>query len=160
MGAWDPLDSTLAQPDRPDLFQAMVAAGMVTPSSSTPIQRTSDAQAKIQSEAINRAEAVTPQSPDIFQALRAAGMVSDANAASLQRVSNAEQRDTPHIGQIPVNAPLQRALDNQPEVQAETGGNEKENEGIPHDIDVDRLAHDVYRVLREKLRVNAERRPK
>lgn len=154
---WDDF-SEVTPSDRPDLHQAMAAAGMVPPPTSTPIQRTSDYLSAKES-AISRAESVAPSArPDLFQALKAAGMVSDANAAKTNEQSRANSSSVSVTEQAPMTPMVQRGLDTQPENQSDS--EQPPNEGIPHDIDVDKLAHDVYRVLRDKLRVEAERRAK
>jgi len=150
----DGYENAAPESERPDVFQAMMAAGMVSPTTPAPIQRTAD-YAAAKEAAVSRAEASTPR-PDILQAMRAAGMVSDANAAAtVQRAANP---DEPQIARtVPVNTPLQRALGDenyeQPEIP-EGGSNVQQN------VNVEQLAHDVYRVLREKMRIEAERRPK
>jgi|GEM_PF-4744239 len=141
--------------ERPDVFQAMMMAGMVSPTSpsAAPIQRRPDDGAAKQA-AISRAETPT-QRPDLFQALQAAARVSDANAAQMvQRAANSQSMaQAPIEVNMPLNSPLQRAL------MEETESPETHQFNEPN-VDVDKLADDVYRMLRDKLRIEAERRPK
>lgn len=136
-------------PERPDLFQAMVAAGMVAPPPGGMVQRTPDV-----TEAIRRAESLSPSSkPDLAQALGLISRASDANA-QVQRAPD----ETPMLSMegMPVEPSVQRVVEGS---EVDDDASEKARGQAPN-IDLDKLADDVYRSLEKRLRTAADRRPK
>jgi hypothetical protein len=150
----DPMPEPVNQPapERPDVFQAMVAAGMVAPPpGGMTVQRTPDA-----TEAIRRAESLPPSSkPDLAQALGLISRASDANA-QVQRAPDELSMPPVVVGGVPVEPTVQRAIEFS-EVEDEVS--EKARGQAPN-IDLDKLADDVYRSLEKRLRTAADRRPK
>jgi hypothetical protein len=142
----------------------MVAAGMVPPPSdfggstpSAPLQRRAESAL---SDAIQRAE--TNSRPDIFEALKAARMVSDRNAVQRTANNDSAPEIAPTVEQASALPSIQRVINTtETETPAENEveiKNEKDN--IPAEINMDKLAHDVYRVLRRMFRTDNERRSK
>jgi hypothetical protein len=142
---------------RPDLFQAMAAAGMVDVPSVSERDNAPSAQdiALQRSAAIQRAENLDSSAkPDLFQAMMAAGMVKPPSAAP-------PESDAPRIAMsVPVelpNAPVQRGIEGG--VLPESTFNDEPTDPL-EGIDLDKLSEDVYRALRDKLRILQDRRLK
>jgi hypothetical protein len=104
------------------------------------------------SRAIARAEAMPEPRPNLHQAMAAAGMVAPPPA------------DAPEIGRVAVSVPVtdavQRVITEDAPAPAPKPSSETEAESAAPPLDLDKLADDVYRALRGKLRADAQRRPK
>jgi hypothetical protein len=168
---------------KPDLFTALMDAGVVRPRGDQPAPRPSTVQRK---PARPDSSAAVPQ-PDSAAAdlLRTLGMPADTPVAGLSEVFGTREapESSRQSGQSAVDAAIQRAsappappqgpppitVASDPggiqralqiedlETQVEEGEKESGKEGAG-DVDIDELARKVYGVLRDRLRSDQERR--
>jgi hypothetical protein len=163
---------------KPDLFTALMDAGVVRPRGDQPAPRPSTVQRK---PASPESSSSVPQ-PDSAAAdlLRALGMPADTPVAGLSEVFGtregaasdrqsgqstvdaANQRasapPTPPITTASDPGGIQRAIEIEDlETQVEEDGKDSGKEGAG-DVNVDELARKVYAVLRDRLRSDQERR--
>jgi hypothetical protein len=140
-----------------DLYQAMLAAGMVAPtySAADEVAYPTETTSADWSDAAPQADAAAPL--DLYQAMLAAGMVApnygssapetpSATPAPLQSPMPSSTSATPILQRTPDESTIQRE-DDQPTSQAEQA----------HGLDLNRVARDVFDLLRRRLRRESER---
>jgi hypothetical protein len=169
-----------------DVFQALMAAGALPEEpaapvthtgNNAPVQRTpADEYSRPPEEYSASEDTGSPaQSVDLYQALQAIGAVpkqgqpsgspppgnaiqrstSDAERAELERLLDLKP---PPAASRPAAQPvIQPSALPGPAVQRETSDTANEEDG---GVDLDKLARDVYSVLRDRLRIERERRSK
>lgn len=127
---------------QPDLYQALVTAGAITPSAA-PVQRwpeNSVQQAKVPDANSTEAELLKwlnlPPNTPVTGSLK-----SDAPASSAPNVQRALSQPSADV------SPQEEQQEDSTETNADAGS-----------VDVDKLARDVYSVLRNRLRIERERR--
>jgi hypothetical protein len=150
-----------------DLFQALVAAGMVPPSPDSPPARPPQLARKAETASeqppIEEGTEIPPEAPaDVYQALIAAGMVPPpAGHISRQPAPPQEARSSSEARQsdpLPVNYASQPDRVMRVETETSTSEPSSSSEQGGGDVDIDKLARDVYSTLRNRLRIEKERR--
>jgi hypothetical protein len=144
----------------PDVFQALVGANMVAP---PPESKDIEIMREPAPEADEPTESTQP---DVFQAMVEAGMVRPPPGSKRPEIARkpAPQVSQPPVSHEPVPDRLPVHYATQPDTiqRVETASTEQtttpseQNSG--GEVDVDKLARDVYSVLRTRLRIEKERR--
>ncbi len=154
-----------------DVFQALAAAGMISRSIDG-IQRQPPANERDafteESSADQPVSSFPPESVDVYTALRAMGLVASKERASSKQAP--PQRSQPVISTNGVtSSPIQREplpgaiyeeedeeLDDEIEDYEDEDDHEDEDE-TDDELDIEKLARDVYRILKDRLRIESER---
>ncbi|MBN8634094.1 MAG: hypothetical protein J0M07_02135 [Anaerolineae bacterium] len=162
-----------SSPEEPvDVFAALQAAGMVSrsvvnattdspPSADVSIPAWSGEEGEPEGDTGNTSAPPSLPEVDVLTALQAMGLIPSAPPSADTRAPAAIQRspqaNSPTSAPVIQSEPLTPVLERVISAGDDTDSDDSETEFELDDLEIDQLARDVYRILKDRLRIESER---